>query len=422
MRENMEILDRRWPALAAWLAQAPEAELLLLEGVPAPTLCVNGVQLAGAFAPRAEAELQGRLVPQDARSATVYGLGQGALPRALLRRSRLERLRLVLLSRAAARAALTYVELYDWLADERLDVLVATPELELETPFSASPAELLLADPEAWRLRDLVQLELATPYLRRRLEDQDGFSVENRLRNEGLRRSDRDVSVLDGAHKGCTVRVAASGPSLAEHFDALRAGGVPLVAVDSALAPLLAAGVVPDVVVTMDGNERSMLAVFDVPRERVRDVTLVYHPTSPHAVLAAWPGRRLAARPPGPRFEGFTRTVLWSSGSVLHAAVDLAARTRAARIELMGADFATPEGCTHVEGTAWRKSVEPHPARPRVLDGHGRPVLSLRNLVGYLHDLERYVAAHREIEFVNASRTGARIAGTRYHEELPHAA
>ena len=39
----------------------------------------------------------------------------------------------------------------------------------------------------------------------------------------------------------------------------------------------------------------------------------------------------------------------------------------------------------------------------------------------YLRDLEAYVERHPEVDFVNASRAGARIKGVRYEEE-EHAA
>jgi hypothetical protein len=40
------------------------------------------------------------------------------------------------------------------------------------------------------------------------------------------------------------------------------------------------------------------------------------------------------------------------------------------------------------------------------------------NLLGYLRDLERYIAASPSVRFVNGSASGARIVGTA-HEPAP---
>ena len=80
-------------------------------------------------------------------------------------------------------------------------------------------------------------------------------------------------------------------------------------------------------------------------------------------------------------------------------------------------NFALPGGRSHVEGAAWSRTLDVG-ARPWVLDGHGRRVPSLPNLVGYLRDLERYIAHHSRVRFVNGSRDGAAIRGTFDREEL----
>jgi len=401
------------------------AELLLVEGVPAPALRVNGVQLASAYAPVEEAELAAALVPDDATEATVYGLAQGLLPRVLLGRDELERVRVVLLSRTVAAAAFRFVELFDWLDDPRVELVAATPETALQTPFAVAAAELRLAEPDAWRVRDEVLLELATPFIRRRLAAATGAGDAQIEANRALLATDGDVAQLFATRTAGRVRVAASGPTLSDHYAELRANEELLIAVDTAVGPLLAAGVVPDVVVTVDGNESSLARVFDFGLEPLAATTLVYFPISPHAVVGRWPGPRLAAYGEEERYRALARELpratLWCSGSVLHAAVDLAVRMGAHTVDLLGADFATPRERSHVDGMPWQKELASDATRPRVLDGHGRAVPSMRNLLGYLRDFERYVAAHPGIDFVNASRDGARIRGTRYREEQ-HAA
>ncbi len=52
-----------------------------------------------------------------------------------------------------------------------------------------------------------------------------------------------------------------------------------------------------------------------------------------------------------------------------------------------------------------------------VRNGYGEKVISSINMIGYQQDLEKYISFHPLVEFINLSREGAAIAGTRYPEE-----
>jgi hypothetical protein len=410
----------RFPRVARWIAGAPEPGTLALTGGPHPSLVVDGVQLASRHDPRAEAELQARLVPAQAGEATLYGFAQGEIARVLLARPRLARLAVVVLAPSAARAVLARFDAA-WLGDPRVELLHPAECLELAAPFAASPADLRLACDEAARLRDLVALELATPAIRRHQRAREAELLARIAAVEARFAGDADVGALFGSRAGVTLCVAAAGPSLARHWDELRRREAELVAVDAALKPLVAAGIAPAFVVSQDPHPEGMRRVFAVDPARLARSRLVYFPEVPPEVLAAWPGERRAARgrsalharAPNPR--GIA--ALESSGSVFHPAVDLARRLGARRIELFGADFAHPSGRSHVEGCAWQHRWDHAALATWVLDGHGRRIPSLPNLIGYLRDFERYVAAHPEVEFVSRSRAGAAMRGVAIEED-----
>ena len=67
------------------------------------------------------------------------------------------------------------------------------------------------------------------------------------------------------------------------------------------------AGILPDVVVSVDAHEQGPRRLLDLPTASLSSCTLVYSPVVAHEALTAWPGPRLAA-PPGR---------LYSSGSVI---------------------------------------------------------------------------------------------------------
>ncbi len=118
---SLSLLRARFPALADWIEAAPGVRVELLSG-PAPALRLDGVQLASRHDPRAEAELQARLVPAGAARATLYGFAQGELVRVLLARPGLRALRVVVLAPAAAREVFALGQA-DWLADERVELV-----------------------------------------------------------------------------------------------------------------------------------------------------------------------------------------------------------------------------------------------------------------------------------------------------------
>ncbi|MEW6072269.1 MAG: 6-hydroxymethylpterin diphosphokinase MptE-like protein [Planctomycetota bacterium] len=418
------IVAARWPAVAVWLAApGPALSIGRTEGTPVATLVADGIQLAGAYDPAAEAALQAELVPPDARRATCYGIGQGELPRALLAREALAALDVVLFHPGLARAVFAGADPTDWLADPRLTLSLARDHAELAPPFAAAPADLRLAERDAIRLADLVRLELATPHIRRHLRAGEEEIARRLAANRDLVAADGDVAELFGTARGASILVAAPGPSLADHYGMLRErGGRPLIAVDAALQPCLAAGVRPDVAVAVDPHRHGPEFLLAASAAATAGITLVYDPVVPRAALERWAGRRLAMYASGPRHEALRRILprgeLWSSGSVLHPAVALAVAMGAAEVVLCGADFAILGGASHVAGFAWRKELAARPGGATVENGFGERVPSLPNLVGYLRDLERFLARHPGVRWINASRRGARIAGTRYPEEV----
>lgn len=414
MSTSERLVAARWPELARRMAVAELVELAWADEGDVPTLVADGIRLWSAFDPRGEARLLARLVPVDADEACVYGASHTELIRALLARPHLRRLRVVVLNPAVLAAVLALVDPHDWLEDPRVELVDGAALRELEWPFAAASGELRVPAAETARLSDLVQLELRTPHARRHQRRLEAHLREHVAGNREHLAHDPDVARLFGTRAGETVCIAAAGPTLATHFERLRDERATLVAVDAALKPLVAAGIRPDLVVTIDPHVEGMRRVFDVGAEASLEATgLVYLPVVLPEVVRAWPGPRFAAYGRDAFYdaleEELPHTRLWTSGSVLHPAVDLAVRLGAERIELFGADFANVGGRTHVAGAAWETAAA---SRAVVHDALGRPVPSQPNLIGYLRDLERYVERHPEVRFVNAGRGGAAIAGT----------
>ncbi len=423
LEANLRVLRSRWPALAGRIAAAPFPKEISVTETPEPTLVVDGIHLTSGYDPASEARTQAELVPPESAEAWIYGVGLGELPRALLTRSALRRLHVVFLNAGVLRTVIELSDQSDWLGDDRVDLVDGAAETRLRKPFAAVPSCLRLASDAAARLRDLVAVDLATGYIKSQFVVDDAWLARLEADRPFVER-DGDVTSLFGSRAGGDLSVAAAGPTLADGYDLLRArrGSGPLIAVDAALTPLLAAGIAPEVVISIDAGE-SVLRFFEVDLAQLSNSCLVYFPGVAPDVLRAWPFRRVAAYPARSlRYRSLSRRLprgeLWSSGSVVHPAIDLAVRMGAARVTLFGADFAYPGGMSHVAGATVARPVDTSlPSTPWVLDGSGQRVPTMASFRWFLRDLEGYIQRHPEVRFVAASRRGARIEGTRYLDE-----
>lgn len=420
--ENLRIVDQRWPAVACSLRAAPELVRRFIQVGPQPTLQINGIHLGSTRNRQAEAQLQASLVPPNSSVAYVYGPGLGDLPRALLKRKNLVELNVVLMNSAVTKATFEAFDQSDWLGDLRVKILSAEEGTEINFPFAAVPPCLQLAADEAVRLRDLVVLELASPYIRKKQGAENGLLRERLVANRDLFVADPDVGELFGGGGGEFV-VAAAGPTLSESYSWLRRAQPQrvLIAVDAALRPLLQAGIRPDFVVCIDYH----YGVFDrffagLDPEMLRQTTLVYFPVVSPEALKSWPGPRRAALAALPIYSGLRRTCskgeLFCSGSVIHPATDLAVKLGAAKVFLAGADFCFPEGLSHVAGSR-AVPFDVTSKRDWVFSGEGEKVATTPSLRGYLRDLECYLARHPEVSFYTCSRRGARIRGVQWQQK-----
>lgn len=420
-RRNLAVLRQRWPHLGERIQRAPQlTDCYRPTDTPEPTLVIDGVHLTSGYDRLAEARLQARLIGEEATEAWVYGAALGDLPRVLLERPALRQLHVVLLNPCVFKTTFPHVDHTDWLRDERVTLHLGAAFDDVHRPFAVAPACLHLADEDSARLRDLIRLELATPFLRKRHAQRIPWA--DRLQAiQPYVAADGDVQSLFGTHDGGLFLVVGNGPSLKDCLDLLRRlrDHAPVIAVLPAYPTLHEAGLLPDVVIAIDPE--TVVPSMDATSPRF-DPPLVYFPAVPPAVLDRWSGLRMVAYPERPDhpFKALQarhpRGTLFSAGSDLHVAADLAVKMGAGRMLLVGADFALPTNAP-ARPDQLRRQPE-HAAVPWVLNGFGSRVATSRAHQGALRDLERYVQAHPEICFLNASRNGAAIQGTTYFDEV----
>ncbi len=421
LQHNLKIIGNRWPSLGKRLQQTSPCHYQVETDSPEETLFIDGIHLSSGYNRRAEAAVQAALIPVDTPKAWLYGFGTGDLAQLLLERKTLQRLMVVILNPQVALAALCNFDHSAWLSDPRVELLIGTDET-LGTPLAAVPACLQLADENSARLRDLVALELETPYLRSK-HSVENPEINQRIKsNEPFIKNDGDVRQLFASNPGATIMVAAAGPSLGQNIARLMAhrDRCPLIAVNSALKPLAQAGITPDVAITIDADPKIQSCFTGDNLQAFASVPMVYFPRVPQQVLTAWPGPRLTAYAEHSSYaeisQKYPRGKLFSSGSVLHPAVDLAVQMGAAEIILFGADLAFPGGQKYTQGAGWGETDQ-QSKRHWVLDGHGNRVDTIASFRAYLRDLESYIARQPHVRFYNCSRDGAAIQGARFWED-----
>jgi len=265
-------------------------------------------------------------------------------------------------------------------------------------------------------------LELATPFIRKR-HQADNPHLQKRLADNAVYvAQDPGIDALTEKFRSPTVVVAAAGPTLSDHYSWMKNHKPgPIIAVDAALKPLMHAGIVPDIVVAIEGHVDIYDLFFaNVDLALLKGTALVYFPVVQTKLLRHWPGPRYNAYSAAPIYSEVSslhpKQRLFSSGSVIHPAVDLATRLSTENVILTGADFCYPGGQSHVSGCP---QMQPAQGSHWVLNNNGERVSTIPNLRAYLRDLENFIAGKNAIKFFNASPRGAKILRTTVLTELP---
>ncbi len=323
-------------------------------------------QIAAAAWTRLQATLNGRPVP---RVVAVLGLRDSALLAALDRHA--PGTRILTLEPDAARSLIQPDRRWqEWQRENRLTRLV-DPEYHgsqdawrLFPPGAASSIVLLQGDEAitpghvraARTLKRIVQDARANDDARRRFAPR---YLQNSLRNIPAIVDGRDVRSLTNAYRGVPAVIAAAGPSLDAAIADLRElrHRALVIAVDTALRPLLAGGIAPDLVVGLDpgsANARHFLALPEC-----RDTCLVAEGSLDPTAVAPFRDRtfwfRVSPHQPWPWLNGLGidagHLAVW--GSVLTGAFEIACLAGCDPVALVGADLSYTSGRPYARGTTY---------------------------------------------------------------------
>lgn len=457
---NLRALARSNAEIAARLRAVPPSRAQFAETPDegALTATLDGRSLASRRRPLEEARRLAESVDiKGAGLFAVVGFGLGHHVGALARR--VERTGIIVCCEpdlSLLRSVLERVDHSEWINATNLAIvsepadaatlstliyglegLVAMGVRIVEHPSSAErlgPAAATFGDTVA-RVVAAVRTNVLTTMV------QTSTTVRNLAMNADRYVAAPGIADLRDALAGRPAVVVSAGPSLARNIAELARPGmrdrVCLVAVQTALKPLLAAGVRPHFVVALDYHEISRRFYEGLTAADVEGVTLVVEPKANPAILDAWPG---AVRMPrdqfldtllGPDLADPDRGAIRSGATVAHLAHYLARHLGCDPVALIGQDLGFTDGQYYAAGAAihdvwagdlnefvslelleWQRIARNKPILRRAEDHLGRPVYTDEQMATYLAQFERDFLADKErgLRTVDATEGGVRKA------------
>jgi hypothetical protein len=306
-----------------------------------------------------------------------------------------------------------------WFGDGSVEPpLFVHPVLERIRPADVSAARAVLKR---------VRFDAASNAQARR--KQGGRYLLNTLRNGPAIETHPDVSALIDSAAGLPAIVVAAGPSLDSSLAAVRAvqGRAVIIAVDTALRPLLAGGVHPHAVVAVDPSEANARHLTDLPPSD--DTFLVSEGSIDPLAISGFTGRTfffsVADHHPWPWLRELDAAAgrLRAWGSVLTSAFDLALVIGADPIVLVGADLSYPGDRPYCRGVSfeedwrrrerwgtpmpqqWREAIDQWPAVVEQ-DVTGAPVRTAPHLVAFRDWLAEQMRQQSGRRIINAGGAG----------------
>lgn len=215
--------------------------------------------------------------------------------------------------------------------------------------------------------------------------------------------------------------VVAAGPSLNKNIQELKnaKGKAFIIAVDTAIKPLLKAGIVPDMFAIVDG----LKPLFLIEEEEAKKIPLVTTMMAASEVLNYHTGMKFFFN------EGhvFAEKIfnkskerfgpMTSGGSVATMAFNLLYRIGLTRIILVGQDLAFTGNKSHADGTFREKMQEEDTKNYIMVEGNVEEKVPTRgDFKNYLDWYDNFITNAKEINpdfcVINATEGGAKIKGT----------
>ena len=224
--------------------------------------------------------------------------------------------------------------------------------------------------------------------------------------------SDADAGLLFGRFRNIPLVIVSAGPSLDRNIRRLLGFQERcfILSVDTAVRPLLAAGITPHAAIIADPSELNAKHIVGaMPESTYLIAEQAIHPSALQAAtkrflfgLGLFPDQLFAE-------FGFAKSRIEAWGSVATTALDLACRMGANPIIFIGQDFAYSWNRTYALNTIYNGNyydVSQSSGKVRTRDIWGEEVYTTENLLAYRDFFVRRIREAKGVRFINATEGG----------------
>ncbi len=263
----------------------------------------------------------------------------------------------------------------------------------------------LIADKNSMRLfgREKLQNELDNIYYA--AKNNSMRVVADEIMNTGL-----DTAVL-----------VSAGPSLEKNINLLRnvKGKALILAVDTAVKPVLKIGVRPDITITVDPHKPIELFIYN---DKLIDIPMVVNMHSNNKIIRDYEGKMFFSYDFSALFarfyekDDYCSIILNTGGSVANDGFSFLVEAGIKKIILIGQDLAYPEKKTHIS-TAYEDEQKIQLDTDKkyfdIEDVYGNMVSTEENMNIYRKWFETAIKNNPQLTVIDATEGGAKIKGTR---------
>ncbi|MFA6012760.1 MAG: tetratricopeptide repeat protein [Desulfobacteraceae bacterium] len=230
------------------------------------------------------------------------------------------------------------------------------------------------------------------------------------------------LNTLHDVYKGKPAIIVAAGPSLSKNIHVLQnmRDKALIISVDSALAPLMAVGIMPHMVASVDNNDFTYekLAPFIDDLDKM---DLLYIPSVTSKIANGIGFRSKYYSFPDTTSQNLFNQLLQRNGealedihSVVHLAIAAAQTAGCDPIIFTGLDLAFSGAQDHASGTIlnWGNSEVNSTSEVRVESIHGDMIPSTHGFVGMIEICQRMIQNVQGRTYIDATEGGAKVGGT----------
>ena len=247
-------------------------------------------------------------------------------------------------------------------------------------------------------------------------------AVENMLKNaDYVRTGYQAKQLMEAIPREMPAIIVSAGPSLNKNIEELKKAKNKafIIAVDTAMKPLLRNGIIPDMYAIIDGTKPLELVAV----EESRNIPLLSEVRAAHAVMDYHKGKKFFFREFTPYFDRMYEMnhKEWAAmdvgGSVATAAFSLACYLGLGTVIMVGQDLALTGNKTHADGTFKEKMEELDTSKMKMVPGNVEEKVPTRpDFDHYRIWFEDFIARWKNMypnfRVINATEGGAKIKGT----------